>query len=329
MLSFNGYVWCDMSNKKNESSRTDAAAENLNQIGNQQPQPAQPAQPASMDRLYQTGKKKTPAATAAKANEWAIDLTPEAEEVAREWIGARALLDPIKTREENTKAEFSEYAVRKVTERIFQTKGKVSNPRVHLLNNGRPDHRFLFMFQNRFKLHLPVVLEGQDHREVFIKVFVDAGLHPQSAANLVDTELDLTPQISIRSPKDLMVGHYGEKREFVPATAEEKELGQKLLNLLFWDGSTPAPAAFTDDERNVLMVNEDSVKVKAGFLDRVAGYCQTVDQLAAVFKIIEPTAYPSHYHFAEHDNDERKLERKLEVCREVVGSWKKKEESSD
>lgn len=320
-------------NNKNDVSRTDAAAENLNQIGQQpaqsaQQQPAQPAAQTGLNKLYSTGTKK--AAKAPAKNEWEIDLTPEAEELANRWVGAKALLEPVKTREENSKAEFSAYAVRKVVERIFSTKGKVSNPRVHLRQNGRPDHNFLFMFQNRFQIQLPAVLPDQDQREVYVQTFVDAGLHPQSASNLVDNELDFTPQISIRSPKELMVGHYGEKREFVPATSEEQALGQKLLNLLFWDGSGETPAAFTDEERANLIVNEDSVKVKAGFLDRVAGYCQTVDQLSAVFKIIKPTAYPTHWHFATSDSDETRLERKLDVCREIVGSWKKdNNESAD
>ena len=297
-------------NRVSGTNRTNAAANTLHQTGTQ-PQ----HQPNTLDTLASRGKKAT--TTKNNSGSWEMPLTEQAKSDAIRWVNAKVLLEPIKSHEEAAKTTFSEYAVRKVAEKIFATKSKPSNPEVMIRKeDGTEDHRFIFIFQNRFKIAFPS--HGNGHRDHYVETFIDLGLHPISAASLVDTELDLTPVISIRSPKELMLGHYGADREWIPATEQEKSIGQKLIDLVLWDGRTP-PAPLTDEEREVAILTADSVKVKAGFLDRVATYCQSVDQLMAVFSVIQPIAYPTHQDFAKNDSEEFKLVRKLEACSDIIG----------
>jgi uncharacterized membrane protein YkoI len=300
-------------NRNRASNTTDAAAKTLRQTGIQ-PQ----RQPNTLEVLASRGKKTT-AATKNSSGSWEMHLTEQAEFDATRWINAKVLLEPIKSHEEAAKEAFSEYAVRKVAEKIFTNKSKPSNPEVIIRKeDGTEDHRFIFIFQNRFKIALPS--HGNGHRDQYVQTFIELGLHPISAASLVDTELDLTPIISVRSPKELMLGRYGADREWIPATEHEKSIGQKLIDLVLWDGGkAPAPAPLTDEERELVIATADSVKVKAGFLDRVADYCQSVDQLMAIFSVIQPIAYPAHQAFAKNDSEEFKLVRKLEACSDIIG----------
>lgn len=302
-------------NNANSVNNNDAA-DALRSSAGGSPAPAR----RSLSQLNAAGKKTTTAKSKEKS-EWVMELTPAAQTSALRWLSAKAVLGPIKAREENSKSEFCEYGVRKVAEQIFATKGKVTNPKVYFRKaDNTLDHHFTFVFQDRFKLSLPAPKNDQDHRELLIQTFTDAGLHPTSAAQLVDSELDISPSTNLRSPKELMEGHYGENRMFVPATAAEQAVGQKLLDLVLWDGHGTAPTPLTDDERSLVIVTADSVKVKSGFLDRVATYCQSVDQLMAIFSLITPVAYPGYDKFAESDSDEERLNRKVEACREIIGS---------
>ena len=216
--------------------------ESANQSTNASPQ-------HSLADMAGAGTKKASSKEAAlKANEWEMVLTADMKAVASDWIAATVVLDPISKREKNLKTEVTRYGIQKVAEQIFRTKSKVSNPRVFISNDrGQQDHNFIFMFQNKFRLELPPVPEGANQRAVYIKAFVDAGLHPTSAANLVDTELDFSVQIELRSPKELTEGHYGQGREFIPATDAEKSVGQKLINLVMWNGTGTPPAALSEE----------------------------------------------------------------------------------
>mgnify|MGYP003342348416 CR=1 FL=1 len=85
-------------------------------------------------------------------------------------------------------------------------------------------------------------------------------------------------------------------------------------------GQEGTPPALTDEDRQILIVTSDSVKVRSGFLDRVANYCQTVEQLVAVFRHITPISFPAHEKFAVNDSPETKLHRLVDACREMIGS---------
>ncbi|NCA13962.1 MAG: hypothetical protein EBS89_07485, partial [Proteobacteria bacterium] len=271
---------------------TSVAAETLRQTA--AAAPAAPPARRSLNQLNASGRK---AAAKTEVEGWQMPMTPESTAVAVRWLQAKLVLKPVETREQNAKDELSEYCFRQMAEQIFKTKNRVTNPRVTIAKeDGTTDHSFIFLLQDRLKVNLPAPKPGQDHRELLIQTFVDAGLHEQSATQLVDRELDIEPVSSIRNPKELL----------------------KLLDLVLWDG-TGTPPALSDEDRKILIVTTETVKVRSGFLDRVASYCQSVDQLMAIFRHITPTSFPSHEKFALNDSPESKLHRLVDACREIIG----------
>lgn len=259
---------------------------------------------------------------AGKPSKWEMALTPDAEADARRWIAARTVLEPVEKRVENAKNDFSEYALRLLSEKLFANKNKPSNPLVVLKKaDGKTvDHQFQFTMTDKFKYRFPEVPEGTDPRDHFVEVFVSVGLHRTDAEKLVDNELDFNPITGFKTLTELMEGRYGEGREWIEASDENKAAGQKFAALLLWDGSDPAPEALTPEEKSLVVERSPGMTVKAGFYDRVATYCQNVDQLLGVFKIIQPIAYPAYPKFAVNDSETDKTARKIEAAADILGT---------
>lgn len=145
------------------------------------------------------------------------------------------------------------------------------------------------------------------------------GLHPHDANNLVESELDLSPSIEFRSPKELTSGRYGENREWVESTPAEKLAGEKMTALVLWNGQGKAPAALTDEEKALVVVSSASVKIRAGFFDRLSTYCRSVDQVVAVLGLIQPVVYPAYAKFATNDSVTVQAQRKITAAAEILG----------
>lgn len=259
---------------------------------------------------------------AAGKQKWELPLSDEAKADARRWIDAKVVLEPVEKRVENAKNDFNEYALREMATRLFNNKSKPSNPLVVLYkDDGKTvDSQFQFMMTDKFKYRFPNVPEDVEPRDHFIQVFQTVGLHPNDAENLVDNELDFNPVVGIRSLTELLEGHYGEGREWVDSTQEEKTAGQKLAALLMWDGQGDAPAALTPEEKALVVQRSPGIQVKAGFYDRVATYCQSVDQLLGIFKVIQPIVYPAYAKFAINDSETDKTRRKIEAAADILGT---------
>jgi hypothetical protein len=264
--------------------------------------------------------KATPKASGKQ--KWELPLTDEAKADATRWINAKAVFEPVEKRVDNAKDAFNEYALKEMATRLFNNKSKPSNPLVvlHKEDGKTVDHQFQFMMTDKFKYCFPNVPEGVEPRDHFITVFQTVGLHPNDAENLVDNELDFNPVVDIRSLSELLDGKYGEGREWVDSTEDEKNAGQKLAALLMWDGTGDAPAALTPEERALVVQRSPGIQVKAGFYDRVATYCQSVDQLLGVFKVIQPIVYPAHAKFALNDSETDKIRRKIEAAADILGT---------
>lgn len=258
-----------------------------------------------------------------KPSTWEMTLTPEAAVDAKRWIAAKTVLEPIKKRVENAKNDFCTYALRFMSERLFANKSKPSNPLVLLKKaDGKTvDHQFQFQMTDRFKYRFPKVPEGVDSRTHFVEVFTNIGLHPVDAEKLVDNELDFNPITGLKSLTELMEGRLGEGREWIEASAESKIAGHKLAALLMWQGQEPAPEPLTLEEKAMVVERNPSIAVKAGFYDRVATYCQSVDQLMAVFTIIQPVVYPDYPKFAMNDTETDRTTRKIEAAGDILGSF--------
>lgn len=259
---------------------------------------------------------------AGKASKWEMPLTDEAKEAALRWLNGKAVQEPVNKRVENAKVEFELYAVRHMAEKLFANKSKPSNPVVVIRkDDGKTvDHQFQFTMTDKFKYRFPEVPEDAEPRDHFIEIFKQIGLHPSDAERLVDNELDFNPVVGIRSLTELLEGRYGEGREWVEASDEEKTAGQKLAALLTWGGERPAPAPLTPDEKAIVVERSAGMQVKAGFYDRVATYCQSIDQLMGIFKVIQPIAYPVYAKFAINDSETLKTRRKIEAAADILGT---------
>jgi hypothetical protein len=266
---------------------------------------------------------------AAKASKWELPLTEEAKADAVRWINAKTVLEPIAKRMENAKNDFNEYALRYMAEKLFTNKNKPSNPLViiHKSDKKTVDHQFQFMMNDKFKYRFPDIPEGVSARLHLIEFFTDLGLEEDDATRLVDNELDFNPIIGLRSLTELMEGHYGEEREWIDSSEEEKAAGNKLAMLLMWNGdlnNTPEP--LTSEEKATVIDRSTGIQVKAGFYDRVATYTKTVDQLMAVFKVIQPIVYPAYPKFAVSDTETDKTARKIEAAADILGTLAVSEE---
>jgi len=259
---------------------------------------------------------------AGKATKWEMELTPEARADAERWINGKTVLEPVEKRVENAKNDFIEYALDVMADKLFTNKTKASNPLVILKKeDGKTvDHQFQVTMTDKFKYRFPDVPEGTDPRDHFIEVFQNVGLHPNDAENLVDNELDFNPITGFRTLTELLEGRYGEGREWIESSAEDKAAGGKFAALLMWDGNGDAPEALTPEEKMLVIQRSPGLTVKAGFYDRVATYCQSKDQLLGVFKVIQPIIYPAYAKFAVNDTETDKTRRKIEAAADILGT---------
>ena len=256
-----------------------------------------------------------------KATKWEMELSDEARQDAERWASAKAVLEPVEKRVENAKNDFIEYALDVMVQKLFANKSKASNPIVVLTKtDGTVDHQFQVMLTDKFKYRFPEVPEGVSARQHFIDVFVNVGLHPSDAENLVDNELDFMPITGFRSLTELLEGHYGEGREWIEATEADKEAGKKFAALLMWNGTDEAPEALTPQEKALVITRSPGMQVKAGFYDRVATYCQCKEQLHGIFKVIQPIIYPSYLKFALNDSETAKTARKIQAAADILGT---------
>jgi len=195
---------------------------------------------------------------------------------------------------------------------LFVNGCQPQNPRLKLEKNGRPDMEGLFQVQGRFVFNYP---EGDDDVQTrIISGLISAGVPAVMATRLVTNEVDTTPITIIRPLNELVVGHY-EGKTFIEATEKEKKVGEKIIGMVM--GQTVEP--LTDAERSMALVKKDNVKVKDGFLERVRGYVDTVDQLKAVFSVIKPVHFMSRMKFAVSDTPERYNERLVEEFGHLIG----------
>jgi len=259
---------------------------------------------------------------AGKPTKWEMELTPEARADAERWVNGKTVLEPVEKRVENAKNDFIEYALDVMADKLFTNKTKASNPLVILKKeDGKTvDHQFQVTMTDKFKYRFPDVAEGTDPRDHFVEVFQNVGLHPNDAENLVDTELDFNPITGFRTLTELLEGRYGEGREWIDSSAEDKTAGGKFAALLMWDGTGDAPEALSLEEKMLVIQRSPGLTVKAGFYDRVATYCQNKDQLLGVFKVIQPIIYPAYAKFALNDTETDKTRRKIEAAADILGT---------
>lgn len=277
---------------------------------------------AAADILGQLGALAPEPTKSESKQRWTLPLTPEAKTEAGRWLAAKVILDPIKARMDNAKAEFSRYALDLIAEKLFEQGNKPSNPLVVLTKEDETtvDHEFLFQLQDKFKVKLPEAGAGESQRDCLVAKLEEIGFHPSDAAGFVDNEIDFATVTGFKSLSELLEGHYGEGREWYDSSPAEKEAGLKLAALVKWDGTEPAPQALSVEEKRLVLDLSSQVTVKAGFFSRIRNYCRTPEQVKALFMVCTPVCYPSHLKFAVADSETAKAARKVAAASEIIGT---------
>lgn len=267
-----------------------------------------------------------------KAPKWEMILTPEAQTSFNRWIEAKTVSEPVETRLKNSKEELNEFCIRDMARRLFETKARPSNPELKTRKkdgSGTVDNQAIFQFTDKFKYRFPAVPEGVSARGHFIQLFVNLGLHEADATRFVDNEIVFTPIMGTRDFNELLQGTFGEGREWIPATAEEQAAGRKLV-AFFQATANPGEKVevepLTPAEKALCLRRDSGITVKSGFYDRVATYCQSLDQLMAIFTVIQPIAYPNYAKFAMADTPVERNKRLIEAAADILGTTPVKED---
>lgn len=271
-----------------------------------------------LENLMDNLPKATPAPKG-KVAKWRLDFTPTEEAAFARWIEAKTVSEPVMQRLEHTKDTLNEICLTKFAQKYFEQKNKPSNPQLVSQKDGKDDHTASWIFTDKFKFRFPEVPEGHDARIVYIEAFVEAGLHQTDAEKLIHQELILNPVIGIKPLNDLLNGHFGHGREFVPATDTEKSAGMKIAAFLSGK-STSSLELLTDEEKIAAIQRDSGVTVRPGFLERVCGYAKSVNDLMIIFRLISPVVYPSYPKFAMNDTPVAQGDRKIQAAAEILGT---------
>jgi hypothetical protein len=274
---------------------------------------------ASLAKMISSAGIKQAPPQAKKNDRWELELDPKTTAVAEQFVGASTVLKAVESRVDAAKEQIVSYCSKEIIKKIWENKSKPSNPEVLLKNsNGDVDHRFIFMCQDRLKVEHPAVPEDADIKEFFVNIFVDVGLSEANAKDLVEKELDFNPVTGIRSLTELLDGYYGSGREWIESRPEEKTAGVKLSRLLMWDGSGPIEPLTPAEKALVVKINPNVV-VKSEFLNRVAMYCENLEQLEGIFSVIKPVYSVGHIKFAINDSEAGQTQRKINSVAEILG----------
>lgn len=254
---------------------------------------------------------------------WEMPFTSESQNSLRRWIEAKTVSEPVLKRLENSKDEVNEFCLKEMVTRLFNSKSKPSNPELKLYKEDKTvDHQAVFLMTDKFKYRFPEVPEGISARGHFVNLFAGLGLQQADAERLVDNEVIFSPIMGIVKFNELLQGRFGEGREWIPATNEEQSAGKKIFAFLKCTDPVQLKdlEPLTPSERAISLERDNGITVKAGFYDRVATYVQNVDQLMAVFSVIQPIVYPAYPKFAMSDTPTDKSNRQIAAAADILGT---------
>lgn len=265
-----------------------------------------------------------PAAKNDKKQRWRLMLDDTGKAYFKRWIEAKVVDDVTKKRLESAGDEFKQLCLKIVISKMWKEKVCPDNPEVKLLDDkGRDDCTAIFQIQDRPKFAFSPVPEGVSARDHYVTQFKQAaGFGQQEAEKIVDGELIFSPTVSLRSLSELLEGSYGENRQFMPASDEERAAGIKLANFLRAqadeDGDVTVPG-LTSAEKMLVVDRKNQLRVKAGFFDRVANYCSSEEQLAGVIMLIQPVSFAASPKFAIQSSLIERSSRTVMAASEILG----------
>lgn len=256
--------------------------------------------------LNQLVKQKSPpkAKEKAPARPVKVFLGDNAEALTA-WVAAAVAGDVMVARKDVEAATLNVSLLSEFAQQLYQQGFLPVNPKVRVELDGKTDHEANFTVQAKFKLM------AKTSDELLMSLNKVLG---ESGAKLFANEIDTTPLTMLRPFNELVLGHY-EGKDFVAATDAEQAAAVKLLN--FVQGSWLV--GFTDAERDLVLIHQDQMKVKPGFFNRVGQYCQSVEQLRDLFKVVVPVHFLSHAKFGVSDTPAERHQRLTSAVSAILG----------
>jgi hypothetical protein len=265
--------------------------------------------------LLNSVSAKTKTSTKTKKNDRpVVEVPQDVQEAFVSLVEAKTIAEIANSRQEAETAFVESEMFNVFANSLFNNGTQPANPRLLTERDGKTDMSGIYQVQNRFKVNVPEDAAKSFEERLTHTLINFVGLDETNAQNLVENEIDATPETSIRPFNELAVGHY-EGKEFVAATEAEQTAAQKIM--LFVTGEPSDP--LTSDEMQLVIRKVDKVKVKDGFFERLKSYCETVEQLTGVLRVITPTNFVSHMKFAVSDTPEVRQERLVEAASRLLG----------
>jgi len=258
-----------------------------------------------------SGKAPTKKPAAAKAKERPVlALSDEVKALYAEYAPAKELWDVLDARLKSLKGELNPELFTAWVALMWQKKTLPSNPNIEVKNeNDVLDCKGMFIVQERIKVQIP---DNNDPTGSVVELLVKSGVGQAEAEELVNEEIDFTPQTGLRPFNELVSGHYEAEREFVEATAAEQAVGQKLLEFVTNN--------LSPEEQALVLLNTPKTVVKKGFLTRVCKYAHTQEQLAAILQVLVPVVQNKGAKFGVSDTPVTKTQRLVEYTGTIIGA---------
>ncbi len=277
------------------------------------------------------GKKPKAAKADSRSNRPELGLTPSLEQAFINFAAADALAEEVDARIGREKDFLNDGCFKLWSETLWKCKNRPANPALNVEKNGQDDIQGIYQVQERYSLNLPVVPQDKTLAEAvtdkLAELFVVKGMSQEDAvakaSALVENELMLSPKPLIDLDR-LVNGHWegeGKNKTFVEATAFQQGVAAKLITMI--RARRPKElidvGTFTDEEADELLEYKAQLKVKTGFLSRVCGYVNSLEQLRMVFSIIKPVYFPQSKKFAASDTPDERNRRLLTTACDILG----------
>ena len=254
-----------------------------------------------------------------KPVKWEVVLDDSQILIAERFVEVKSVSEKIEASLEASKNDLYPILQNFLIEKMWNTKSRPTNPLILIKRrDGSVDHQFQFILSDKFSISCPDNIE--DRFQYFMGLLDQCGLSEDDSERLLENEVYFESVVGFKSLDVLTNGKLGEGRAWIESTQEEKIVGQKLATLMTWRGGYPLPEPLTEKENILLIDMSNKVQVKAGFLERVAQYCKTKEQLVLVLTIFKPTMYAIHVKFGLEQNDNKKNERQNKIAQRIINS---------
>ena len=158
--------------------------------------------------------------------------------------------------------------------------------------------------------------DGQTLQEVLIETLQSdaVGLTAENAEKFVTEEVEVTDQFVLAASLDKMLAS--------PNDTALYGVGDKLLNYMqartkSQNGKVSLPV-FTEEEEAAALVTEQIVLLKAGMLDRIFAYAETIEQLRKLIRYCSVVLQVADFDFGMSDEPAAKAERLKDVVYEYL-----------